>query len=99
MRSAKPHWAHRSAYCRVWENATYPAFLTALLTERILAVRKEQNVQARIIHELGGDNGKLFREERLWLFFPKHLAIVTRSVSEETPGTSSLTRRVTKNPG
>ena len=54
---------------------------------------------ARIIHEIGGDNCKLFREETLWLFFPEHLAIATRSVSEETLGDSSLTRRVTNNPG
>ena len=64
-----------------------------------ILISKPDIVLARIIHEIGGDDWNLFREETLWLFSPKHRAIVTRSVSEETLGNSSLMRRVTNNPG
>jgi hypothetical protein len=44
------------------------------LPDRILAEQRhscEPHALARIIHEIGGDNWNLFREETLWLFFPK----------------------------
>ena len=53
----------------------------------------------RIIHELDVHRRKPLHEKELRLSCPKRCAKVTRSVSEGNTGTSSLTLRVTNNPG